>query len=486
VNLSSTPLIRHWINGQFVDATGGKTLGVIEPATARLHHYLTDGSNAEAELAVRAAANAFAAWANLPNATRAHWLRQIALGIEQKLEEFATAESMDCGKPIRAARNIDIPRAIENFRFFASLLDTYHSEAHLQAGALHYTLRQPLGPVLCISPWNLPLYLLSWKIAPALAFGNTVVAKPSEITPLSAHLLAQVCQEINLPEGVLNIVHGTGAGIAQALVTHPQVKAVSFTGSTSTGAHIATACAPSFRKTSLELGGKNATIVFADADFDMAVRESVRAAFSNQGQICLCGSRVLVEKSILPKFREAFIAAAKTLVPADPSLENTNFGALVSMAHMEKVLKAIDVAHAEGGRLLLGGERVTVPGRCEQGYFVGPTIFDQLPAHCETNTQEIFGPVCTLIPFDDAHQAIQIANSTRYGLAASVFTSDLTRAHRMSSLLKTGLVWINSWMQRDLRVPFGGVKDSGLGREGGLDAMRFFTEAKSVYLNYQS
>jgi aminomuconate-semialdehyde/2-hydroxymuconate-6-semialdehyde dehydrogenase len=481
---SSTELIQHWINGQFVDASNGKTLGTIEPATAQLHHYLSDGNNNDAQLAVRAAMAAFPSWSNLPNAARANWLRRIADGIEAKSEAFAQAESLDCGKPISAARNIDIPRAIENFRFFAALLETYQSESHLQAQALHYTLRQPLGPVVCISPWNLPLYLLSWKIAPALAFGNTVIAKPSEITPLTAHMLAQVCAEIDLPAGVLNVVHGSGLGVGQALVSHPLVKAVSFTGSTVTGSHIASACAPSFKKTSLELGGKNATIVFADADFDLAVRESVRAAFSNQGQICLCGSRVLVEKSIMPKFRDAFIATAMKLVPADPKLENTNFGALVSLTHLQKVLKAVDVAHSEGGRLLLGGERVLVAGRCEQGYFVGPTIFDQLPPHCETNTQEIFGPMCTLIPFEDDNQAIQFANSTRYGLAASVFTSHITRAHRVSSLLQTGLVWINSWMQRDLRVPFGGMKDSGLGREGGLDAMRFFTDAKSVYLNY--
>jgi aminomuconate-semialdehyde/2-hydroxymuconate-6-semialdehyde dehydrogenase len=476
--------INHWIDGEFVSSAGGRQLGVLEPATAELHSYLTDGNAHDAQLAIRAATNAFPEWSNLPHSTRAQWLRRIADAIEASLEEFAQAESMDCGKPIRAARSVDIPRAIENFRFFAAMIETQASEAYQQANALHYTLRQAMGPAVCISPWNLPLYLLSWKIAPALACGNTVVAKPSEITPLTAHLLAKVCQEINLPKGVLNIVHGTGAGIGGALVSHNLVKAVSFTGSTATGSQIASACSVQFKKTSLEMGGKNATLVFADCDLELAVRESVRAAFSNQGQICLCGSRIVVEKSILPAFREAFLVEAAKLQPADPSLDETLFGSLVSLAHLEKVMAAIAQAHEDGGRLLLGGERVRVGGRCENGYFIGPTVFDQLPAQCPTNQAEVFGPFCTLIPFDSEAQALQIANSTRYGLSASVFTQNLTRAHRVSANLQAGLVWINSWMQRDLRVPFGGVKDSGLGREGGMEALRFFTEAKSIYFSY--
>ncbi len=475
----------HYVDGEFIAASNGRTLPLIEPATAAIYGSLSDGNPQDAALAVAAAVRAQSSWANLAPAERAAWLRKIADGIEARLEEFAQAESLDSGKPVFAARSIDIPRAVSNFRFFANAAELYATEAHEQHGVgLHYTLRQPLGPVVCISPWNLPIYLLSWKIAPALAFGNCVVAKPSEVTPLTAYLLAQVAQDIGLPPGVLNIVHGTGAGIGNALVSARMIKGISFTGSTATGGAIAQATAAQFKKLSLEMGGKNATIVFADADFELAVRESVRAAFSNQGQICLCGSRILVEKSLLPKFREAFLAEAAKLIPADPSLESSRFGALVSAQHLDKVLAAIARAHEEGGRLLLGGERVRIEGRCADGYFLGPTVFDQLPNESATNQEEIFGPFATLIPFDNEQTALLHANNSAYGLACALFTSDVKRAHRMAAQLDAGLVWVNTWMQRDLRVPFGGVKSSGLGREGGMDAMRFFTEAKSITIAY--
>ena len=477
--------ILHYIDGEFCATSNGRTLPLIEPATAAIYGSLSDGNPQDAALAVAAAVRAQSSWANLAPAERAAWLRKIADGIEARLEEFAQAESLDSGKPVFAARSIDIPRAVSNFRFFANAAELYATEAHEQHGVgLHYTLRQPLGPVVCISPWNLPIYLLSWKIAPALAFGNCVVAKPSEVTPLTAYLLAQVAQDIGLPPGVLNIVHGTGAGIGNALVSARMIKGVSFTGSTATGSAIAQATAAQFKKLSLEMGGKNATIVFADAEFELAVRESVRAAFSNQGQICLCGSRILVEKSLLPKFRDAFLAEAAKLIPADPSLESSRFGPLVSAQHLDKVLAAIARAHEEGGRLLLGGERVRIEGRCADGYFLGPTVFDQLPNESATNQEEIFGPFATLIPFDNEQTALLHANNSAYGLACALFTSDVKRAHRMAAQLDAGLVWVNTWMQRDLRVPFGGVKSSGLGREGGMDAMRFFTEAKSVTIAY--
>ncbi len=475
----------HYVDGEFCAASNGRTLPLIEPATAAVYGGLSDGNAQDAALVVAAAVRAQTSWASLAPPERAGWLRKIADGIEARLEEFAQAESLDSGKTIFAARSIDIPRAISNFRFFANAAELYATEAHEQHGVgLHYTLRQPLGPVVCISPWNLPIYLLSWKIAPALAFGNCVVAKPSEVTPLTAYLLAQVAHEIGLPAGVLNIVHGTGAGIGTALVSARAIKGVSFTGSTATGSAIAQATAAQFKKLSLEMGGKNATIVFADADFELAVRESVRAAFSNQGQICLCGSRILVEKSLMPKFRDAFLAEAAKLIPADPSLESSRFGALVSAQHLNKVLAAIARAHEEGGRLLLGGERVRIDGRCADGYFLGPTVFDQLPNESATNQEEIFGPFATLIPFDNEQAALLHANNSAYGLACALFTSDVKRAHRMAAQLDAGLVWVNTWMQRDLRVPFGGVKSSGLGREGGMDAMRFFTEAKSVTIAY--
>ena len=475
----------HYIDGEFCASSSARTLPLVEPATGAIYGGLSDGNSNDATRAVAAAVRAQANWGQLATAERATWLRKIADGIEARLEEFAQAESLDSGKPVFAARSIDIPRAISNFRFFANAAELYASEAHEQGGVgLHYTLRQPLGPVVCISPWNLPIYLLSWKIAPALAFGNCVVAKPSEVTPLTAYLLAQVAHDIGLPAGVLNIVHGTGSGIGTALVTARAINGVSFTGSTATGSAIAQASAAQFKKLSLEMGGKNATIVFADADFELAVRESVRAAFSNQGQICLCGSRILVEKSLMPKFREAFLEETAKLTPADPALEGTRFGALVSAPHLQKVLGAIARAHEEGGRLLIGGERVRISGRCEEGYFLGPTVFDQLPNECATNREEIFGPFATLIPFDNEESALLFANSTVYGLATALFTSNVKRAHRMAAQLDSGLVWVNTWMQRDLRVPFGGVKNSGLGREGGMDAMRFFTEAKSVTIAY--
>jgi len=408
-------------------------------------------------------------------------LEQLADAIESNLEAFAQAESRDCGKPIRAARQVDVPRAIQNFRFFASLARTVSNESYQPSDQhWHTVLRQPLGVVACISPWNLPLYLLTWKLAPALATGNTVVAKPSEVTPLTASMLAELTGELGWPPGVLNIVHGRGPNAGAALVGERRIKAVSFTGSTASGRAIAEQTAASFRKLSLEMGGKNAMLVFADADLELAVRECVRAGFSNQGQICLCGSRVLVQRELMPAFRAALLAAIERLKPSDPREPECEFGALTSAAHLAKVEAAVALAEQEGGRCLIGGARIKLDGRCVDGYFFAPTVFDQLPFECRTNQEEIFGPVLTLLPFDDEQQAVAYANGTRYGLAASVFTSDIGRAQRVARALEAGLVWINCWMQRDLRLPFGGVKDSGLGREGGMDAWRFFTEAKSV------
>ena len=468
----------HYIAGEFQAAT--KSLPVIEPATGAVYASVADATSQEVAAAVRAAKLAAPSFAALAGNVRGEWLRKLAAAIESRSEEFAGAESRDTGKPIAAARAIDIPRAIANFRFFASAAETYATETHASPEMLHYSLRQPLGAVACISPWNLPLYLLSWKLAPALAFGNTVVAKPSELSPYTAHLLAEVAHQIQLPNGVLNIVHGSGATAGSQLVSDSAIKAVSFTGSTQTGRAIASATAVQFKKLSLEMGGKNATIIFADADFDLAVREAVRAAFSNQGQICLCGSKILVEQALMPRFREAFLAHAAGLLPSDPSSDQCQFGALISSEHLRKVEAAVAVAHEEGGRLLLGGLRTRLEGRCAAGYFYPPTVFDQLPIDCATNQHEIFGPVVTLIPFQDEAQALLYANQSDYGLACSVFTADLSRAQRFAAGLQVGMVWINAWMQRDLRVPFGGWKQSGLGREGGVDAFRFFTEAKSV------
>ncbi len=475
--------IGHWIDGHACEGRG-EEMPIYEPATGIVHAHLKDADDDQIDAAVQAAQSAFPAWSTLPPEQRGRHLRALADAVEARLEPFAEAESRDSGKPLRVARMLDIPRAIANLRFFASAIEQFASESHHGQAGLNYTLRQPLGPVAGISPWNLPLYLFTWKIAPALAAGNTVVGKPSEVTPLTAAMLGELTGELGWPPGVLNIVHGRGAVTGAALVAHPQIKAISFTGSTRVGAAIAADAAPRFRKLSLELGGKNATIVFADADFDAAVDGAVRAAFSNQGQICLCGSRILVQSSLYQRFRSAFLERVAALRVGDPLLTDSDLGALVSREHFEKVIACIDLAREEGGRVVVGGAAVRVEGRCAGGWFVAPTVVEGLAPTCRSNQEEIFGPVASLLAFDDEAEALAIANGSRYGLAASLWTRDLDRAHRMAERLETGIVWINTWLQRDLRTPFGGVKDSGIGREGGVEALRFFTEAKNVCVNW--
>lgn len=479
--MSAELRLANLVDGQLVSARSGRCLPVYEPATGEVHARAPDSGPADVAEAIAAAQKAAPAWAAMPAEQRAAILERMASLIEQQLQSFAEAESRDTGKPLSLAMRVDIPRSIANFRFFAAQARCFGSEAYeVGLDRTHLVLRQPVGVVGCISPWNLPLYLLSWKLAPALAAGNTVVAKPSEVTPVTASMLAQTAIAAGLPPGVLNIVHGLGASVGGPLVTAPQVKAVSFTGSTATGRTIAVAAAPQFKKLSLEMGGKNPTLVFADCDFERTVAECVRAAFSNQGQICLCGSRILIERSLFDRFREAFVARVKALRVGDPLEPTTDQGAVVSQAHLDKVLACIELATTEGGRLLCGGRRAQVDGRCSEGWFIEPTVFDYLPFDCRSNQEEIFGPVVSLLPFDNEAQAVLYANSTVYGLAASVWTRDLDRAQRLQRSLSAGLVWINCWMERDLRLPFGGVKQSGLGREGGLDAMRFFTEPKAI------
>ena len=473
--------IKNFIGGEFLAAKQGAWLENYEPATGQFSGRIADSGSDDIELAVQAARRAFPVWSMLPASSRAKHLRKIAALMEERLEEFAQAESRDTGKPIRLAREVDIPRSISNFEFFADSCTQFASESHAMEGvALNYTLRQPLGVVGCISPWNLPLYLLSWKVAPALAAGNCVVAKPSEVTPLTAKLLAEVCVAAGLPAGVLNLVQGTGPRAGAALVAHPDVSAVSFTGSTRVGQEITRVTGPAFKKVSLELGGKNANVIFADCDFEDALATSLRSSFSNQGQICLCGSRILIERPLYERFRDEFVKRVKALRQGDPSDPATEQGAVVSKAHHEKVLACIETARQEGGTILSGGKAFRVPGRCENGWFIEPTVIEGLPQTCRTNQEEIFGPVVTLQPFDREEEALEWANATRYGLAATLWTRDLKRAHRMASQIKSGIVWINCWMLRDLRTPFGGVKDSGVGREGGWEALRFFTEPKNV------
>lgn len=461
--------------------TNGVYLDNVEPATGQVYSQVPDSDAADLELAVAAAEKAAPAWKSLPLDAKSRILSAIADGIERRSEELARAEAIDTGKPLALARSLDIPRAAANFRFFAAALTQFSTEAFVMPGeALNYTLRDPLGIVGCISPWNLPLYLFTWKIAPALAAGNCVIGKPSELTPMTAYLLGDICTQAGLPPGVLAILHGRGAGIGKAIVNHPKVKAISFTGGTATGASIAADAAPKFKKLSLELGGKNPTLVFADCDYEATLAGAVRAAFANQGQVCLCGSRIFIERPLYGRFRADFVAKANALKIGDPLDEGTQHGALVSEAHLKKVLGCIELAKQEGGRILAGGARVTVPGRCEAGYFVPPSVIEGLPAACRTNQEEIFGPVATLIPFDTEEEAIAMANDVRYGLAASVWSENVKRCHRVAQRLEAGVVWVNCWLLRDLRTPFGGMKDSGVGREGGWEALRFFTEAKNV------
>ncbi|MFT6066508.1 MAG: aminomuconate-semialdehyde/2-hydroxymuconate-6-semialdehyde dehydrogenase [Polaribacter sp.] len=418
---------------------------------------------------------------------RSKILSKIADLIIEKLNFLAAAESKDNGKPISLATQIDIPRAASNFQFFANAITQFSSEAHESVGlnAVNFTLRQPIGVVGCISPWNLPLYLFTWKIAPAIATGNCVVAKPSEITPMTAFLLGEICTEAGLPNGVLNIVHGLGASTGQAIVAHPNIKAISFTGGTTTGAHIARVAAPMFKKLSLELGGKNPNIIFADCDYEKMLATTVRSSFANQGQICLCGSRILIEEKIYEKFKKDFIKKVSELKVGHPSEATTNIGALVSKEHLEKVKSYIDIAAQEGGKVLFGGERVTVKN-FENGYYLQPTIIEVSDNKCRLNQEEIFGPVVTIMSFKNDKEALHLANDVQYGLSSTLWTNNLNRTMQFSKQLQTGIVWVNTWMLRDLRTPFGGQKDSGVGREGGFEALRFFTEAKNICIQYES
>lgn len=473
--------IRNYIDGAFSDPVGGQFIDNIDPSTGNAYGIIPRSQAADVDLAVAAAKAAFPAWSSLSAAERSSWLMKVSNAIDAKLDALALAESKDNGKPLKLATAVDIPRARDNFKFYATAIlhDAY--ETHdMGVDGFNYTLRQPIGVAGCISPWNLPLYLFSWKIAPALAAGNTVVAKPSEITPATAYLLSEILNEIGFPKGVLNIVHGLGAEVGAAIVAHNDTNIISFTGGTQTGKAISSVAAPMFKKISLELGGKNANVVFDDCDFEDAVNTSVRSSFANQGQICLCGSRIYIQRGIYEKFKAAFLERVNGLTVADPLTKEARMGAVVSKEHMEKVLSYIELAKEEGGTLLTGGHRVQLEGRCEKGYFIAPTVFENLPADCRTNQEEIFGPVVTLTPFDTEGEALAMANGTAYGLAATIWTSDLKTAHRMAAGLHAGIIWVNCWLLRDLRTPFGGVKQSGVGREGGFEALRFFTEPKNI------
>ena len=474
-------IIRNYINGELVDAENGQTFDNYDPSRGAVYSQIPDSSTADVQCAVTAASAAFPSWSATSRTDRSNILLKIAELIDANHDRLAVAESKDNGKPLKLASRVDIPRASANFRFFATAILHESSESHQSDGkAINFTLRSPIGVVGCISPWNLPLYLFTWKIAPALAAGNTVIAKPSEITPMTAFLLSELCIEAGLPSGVLNIVHGNGPNAGQAISEHPDIKAISFTGGTETGKRIAATAAPMFKKLSLELGGKNPNIIFADCDFEEALKTSVHSSFANQGQICLCGSRIFVERSIYEKFKEAFVARVNELVVGDPSDKRTNLGAVVSKPHMEKVLSYITLAKEEGGQLLTGGNQVHLEGEQSNGYYIAPTVFEGLSYDCRTNQEEIFGPVVTLTPFDTEEEVLMMANSTVYGLSATIWTTNLKTANSVSGALHAGIIWVNCWLVRDLRTPFGGVKKSGLGREGGWEVLDFFSEKKNV------
>lgn len=484
---SNIPNIENLINGEMTSPAMGGYIENIEPATGQVYGLTPSSCGKDLNLAIAAAESAFSAWANTPAEMKAKVLNKLADLIELNQDELAKAETIDNGKPITLAKNVDIYRAAANIRFFAQAITQFSSESHaMEDLAINYTLRDPLGVVACISPWNLPLYLFTWKIAPAIAAGNCVIAKPSEVTPMTAYLFSKLCIEAGLPAGVLNVLHGDGPNIGAALVKHPKIKAVSFTGGSSTGVAIKQATAEQHKKLSLELGGKNPTLVFADCDFERTVNEVARSAFANQGQICLCGSRIYIEHSIYKKFTAALVKKVEELVIGDPLDEKTQFGALVSKQHMQKVLNYIELAQKEGGELLTGGEQIKMDGRCADGYFVQPTIIAGLKNKCRTNQEEIFGPVCTVQSFGSDEQALEMANDSEYGLAASIWSQDISRCHRLAKELNTGIVWVNCWLLRDLRTPFGGMKASGSGREGGLEALRFFTEPKNICIQYNN
>jgi len=475
--------ISNYINGELVAPTSGKYLHLYDPSKGEIYSKVPDSDASDVNKAVAAAAAAFPTWAATSVTDRSRVLTKIADLIEVNLDRLAKAESLDNGKPIWLAKKVDIPRASSNFRFFAQAITQFSTQAHEMTDAINYTLRQPLGIVGTISPWNLPLYLFTWKVAPALAAGNCVIAKPSEVTPMTAYLLSEICLAAGLPKGVFNIVHGDGIKVGAAITKHPKIKAISFTGSTKVGAEIAKVAAPVFKKVSLEMGGKNPNIIFADCDYEKMLDTTMRSSFANQGQICLCGSRIFVEKPIYEKFKKDFVNRTKALKVGHPSDDSVNLGAIVSKPHYQKILSYIQLAQEEGGKILAGGNAF-FPKGYENGWYIEPTIIEGLPHNCRTNQEEIFGPVVTIMPFETEEEVLSYANSTEYGLSSTIWTENISRANRLAKNIHAGIVWINTWLLRDLRTPFGGVKNSGVGREGGFEALRFFTEPKNVCIQF--
>lgn len=477
--------ILNYVDGEFKPSLNSDVIENFDPSTDAVYSTLPKSDALDAVFAIKSAKKAFERWSTLSAQDRSMWLHKIADGIEKHFESFAEAESLDTGKPLWLARSLDIPRAIENFRFFANRILNYESKSYEMKGALSYVQKQALGVCALISPWNLPLYLLTWKIAPCLATGNVAICKPSEVTPLTAFLLAKVLEEIKFPKGVCNILFGLGSEVGEALISHPGVAAVSFTGGTATGKKIAEIAAPSFKKLSLELGGKNSAIILKDANLKKAVEVCIKSSFLNQGEICLCTERIFIQDEIYEEFKTLFLAEVEKLQVGDRKEEKTFMGPLVSKSHLHKVIDCIELAKKDKAKILYGGETLKedlTKSDLKSGYYIKPTVMEDLSDCSELQQDEIFGPVVSLRPFKYAHEAIKWANTTPYGLCATLFTQDITKAHKLSANLDVGTVWINTWLKRDLRVPFGGMKSSGLGREGGDYSLDFFTEAKTICL----
>ena len=473
--------IINYINGKLIQSNSNEYLNVEDPSIGKFFIKVPDSNIKDLSLAVKSAKNSFHTWSSLSIDDRSKYLHNIADYIQDNINAFAEAESLDTGKPISLAKNLDIPRAISNFRFFADYAKNFEFNFSLNSENSSNLINQyPLGVVACISPWNLPLYLFSWKIAPALITGNTVVAKPSELTPLTAYMLSKACMETDLPNGVLNIIHGRGSNIGKLLINHPDIKAISFTGGTETGKKIAQETAGTFKKLSLEMGGKNASIIFNDCNYDKMIDTTIKSSFSNQGQICLCTSRLLIESSIYERFKTDLTIRTKNLIIGDPKKSETQFGAISSKQHFEKIMAYIETAKQQGGKIITGGNPIILNGRCKNGYFIEPTIIESLDNDSIINQDEIFGPVITLQRFDSEKDAIVLANNSNYGLSATIWSNNDEKANRVASKIDAGVIWINCWLVRDLRTPFGGIKQSGLGREGGSYALDFFTETKNI------
>ena len=474
--------ILNYIKGKFNEPISSEWMDNFSPSTGEVIGSIPLSGDADVRSAIAAAKSALPEWSSLDPSDRALWLDKMADCLEEKFEEIARLESMDTGKPISLARSVDARRSVSNFRFFSEMIRDREDEVFEMEDATNIVKLRAVGVGALITPWNLPLYLLSWKVAPAIGMGNTVVCKPSELTPLTADLLMRVIDEVGLPPGVVNLVHGNG-NAGSILTGDPDVDLVSFTGGTSTGAKVAQSASPQFKKLSLELGGKNASIVFSDCNLEETVKGVTRAAFLNQGQVCLCGSRILVEDPIYDQFMDMFVESVESMVIGDPMHEDTDLGALISKQHLEKVESYVSLALEEGGEIVTGG-KPCLPKELEGGNWMSPTVVTGLGTESRCSTEEVFGPFVTVHRFNSEEDAIKIANNTRYGLAGSIWTGDIERGKRVAESIHTGMIWVNTWLHRDLRVPFGGVKDSGVGREGGKWSMGFFSEPLNVCLKH--